>query len=152
MKLPKTACAYPFKAAMLMHGQPATPCCRFHNRFLNNDKREIGQQLDPADFIRLMRQDFIGDIKDFDSTFAEVRETMMKGEWHPGCYKCKADEETKQGFRDIMLEKYLDESMNDVEEALALMSFRYEIALREEAYEECAIMKDIFDYFEYIPD
>ena len=23
---------------------------------------------------------------------------------------------------------------------------------REEAYEECAIMKDIFDYFEYIPD
>ena len=95
MKLPKTACAYPFKAAMLMHGQPATPCCRFHNRFLDNDKREIGQQLDPADFIRLMRQDFIGDIKDFDSTFAEVRETMMRDEWHPGCYKCKADEETK---------------------------------------------------------
>ena len=30
-----------------MHGQPATPCCRFHNRFLDNDKREIGQQLDP---------------------------------------------------------------------------------------------------------
>jgi len=29
------------------------------------------------------------------------------------------------------------------------MAFRYEIALKEEAYEECAIMKDIFDYFEY---
>ena len=28
-------------------------------------------------------------------TFREVRETMMRNEWHPGCYKCKADEETK---------------------------------------------------------
>lgn len=62
------------------------------------------------------------------------------------------NERVKQEFRDIMLNKYLDESHNDVSEALALMAFRYEIALQEEAYEECAIMKDIFDYFEYIPD
>lgn len=62
------------------------------------------------------------------------------------------NEKVKQEFRDIMLNKYLDESHNDVSEALALMAFRYEIALQEEAYEECAIMKDIFDYFEYIPD
>ena len=93
--LPKTACAYPFKAAMLMHGQPATPCCRFHNRFLDNDKREIGQNLDPKDFIRLMRQDFIGDLQNFGDAFTDVRDTMMRGEWHPGCYKCKADEDTK---------------------------------------------------------
>ena len=62
------------------------------------------------------------------------------------------NERVKQEFRDIMLNKYLEESHNDVSEALALMAFRYEIALQEEAYEECAIMKDIFDYFEYIPD
>lgn len=77
---------------------------------------------------------------------------MKRKAWKIISVYFKADEETRQGFRDIMLEKYLDESMNDVEEALALMAFRYEIALREEAYEECAIMKDIFDYFEYIPD
>ena len=62
---------------------------------MDNDKREIGQQLDPKDFIRLMRQDFIADIHNFDLAFADVRETMMRGEWHPGCYKCKADEESK---------------------------------------------------------
>ena len=62
------------------------------------------------------------------------------------------NEKVKQEFRDIMLNKYLDESHNDVSEALALMAFRYEIALQEEAYEECAIMKDIFDYFEYNPE
>ena len=48
-----------------------------------------------------------------------------------------------------MLERYLDESENDVDEALALMAFRLQIALREEAYEECAIIKDILDEFEY---
>ena len=64
-KLPSNACAYPFKAAMLMHGVPATPCCRFHNRFLT------------------------------DRGFDEIRETMMRNEWHPGCYKCQADEESK---------------------------------------------------------
>lgn len=51
--------------------------------------------------------------------------------------------------RDVMLEKYLNESENDVEEALALMAFRLEIAKREEAYEECAIIKDILEEFEY---
>ena len=71
--LPKTACAYPFKAAMQMHGTPTTPCCRFHDRFLS----EADKQLDHVDM------------------FADIRETMLDGKWHPGCYKCKADEETK---------------------------------------------------------
>lgn len=74
-KLPKNACAYPFKAAMLMHGTPATPCCRFHKRFLAE-----GDKI-PVDA--------------YAATFDEIRETMMRNEWHPGCYKCKADEETK---------------------------------------------------------
>ena len=30
-----------------------------------------------------MRQDFIADIHNFDDAFADVRETMMRGEWHP---------------------------------------------------------------------
>lgn len=77
---------------------------------------------------------------------------MKKRKWKIIGVYFNADEDTRQGFRDIMLEKYLDESMNDVEEALALMAFRYHVALREESYEECAIMKDIFDYFEYIPE
>lgn len=60
---------------MLMHGQPATPCCRFHNRFLDESDKE------PVD--------------DFDATFADIRDTMLRNEWHPGCYKCKNDEDTK---------------------------------------------------------
>jgi len=71
--LPKNACAYPFKGAMLMHGLPATPCCRFHDRFLAEADKES--------------------INTYDATFADVRETMMRNEWHPGCYKCKADED-----------------------------------------------------------
>ena len=74
-KLPKNACVYPFKGAMLMHGVPATPCCRFHTRFLN--------EADKAD------------INTYDAMFADIRETMLRDEWHPGCYKCKADEESK---------------------------------------------------------
>lgn len=62
------------------------------------------------------------------------------------------DEKVRQQFRDIMLTKYLDEAQDDMEEALALMAFRYDIAKEEEAYEECAIIKDILDYFEYFPD
>ena len=62
------------------------------------------------------------------------------------------DEAVKQQFRDIMLERYLDEAQNDMEEALALLAFRYETALDQEAYEECAIIKDILDYFEYFSD
>ena len=59
------------------------------------------------------------------------------------------DERLKKEFRDIMLHKYLEESDDDMEEALALMAFRYEIAKADEYYEECAIIKDILDYFEY---
>jgi len=74
-KLPKNACVYPFKGAMLMHGVPATPCCRFHTRFLDESDK--------------------ADINTYDATFANIRETMMRNEWHPGCYKCRADEESK---------------------------------------------------------
>lgn len=74
-KLPKNACVYPFKGAMLMHGVPATPCCRFHTRFLDESDK--------------------ADINTYDATFADIRETMMRNEWHPGCYKCRADEESK---------------------------------------------------------
>ena len=76
---------------------------------------------------------------------------MKKKEWKIIGLYFTENERVKQEFRDIMLDRYLDESHNDVSEALALMAFRYEIALQEEAYEECAIMKDIFDYFEYDP-
>lgn len=55
----------------MMHGTPATPCCRFHDRFLSE-----------AD-------------KNPDTMFADIQETMMRDEWHPGCFKCKADEESK---------------------------------------------------------
>ena len=58
-------------------------CCRFLNRFLDNDKREIGQQLDPKILLDLCASDFIADIHNFDPAFADVRETMMRGEWHP---------------------------------------------------------------------
>ena len=51
-----------------------------------------------------------------------------------------------------MLQKYLDEADDDLEEALALMAFRYEMCHEQEAYEECAIIKDIFDKFEYDPE
>jgi sulfatase maturation enzyme AslB (radical SAM superfamily) len=74
--LPSNACAYPFKAAMLQHGLPATPCCRFHHRFLS--------ELD----------------KDTVTPFADIQETMLRNEWHPGCYKCKADEDAgKESMR-----------------------------------------------------
>ena len=58
---------------------------------------------------------------------------------------------TQAQFREMMIDKYLEEADNDLEEALALMAFRYRTALSEESYEECAILKDIFEYFEYIP-
>ena len=70
-QLPENACAYPFKAQMRMHGTPTTPCCRFHDRFLSD-----------AD-------------KDPNNMFADVRAAMMRNEWHEGCFKCKADEESK---------------------------------------------------------
>ena len=62
------------------------------------------------------------------------------------------DERVKREFRDIMLQKYLDEANDDLDEALALMAFRYEMCHEQEAYEECAIIKDIFDKFEYDPE
>ena len=74
-QLPKNACAYPFKAGMIMHGVPTTPCCRFHDRFLEESDKEH--------------------VNVYGEMFTDIRETMMRNEWHPGCYKCKADEETK---------------------------------------------------------
>lgn len=88
-KLPENACAYPFKAAMLMHGTPATPCCRFHNRFLTDADKE--------------------NINTYDATFADIRETMMRNEWHPGCYKCKADEETKGSSMRTEADEFFDD-------------------------------------------
>lgn len=78
-KLPDNACAYPFKASMLMHGQPATPCCRFHTRFLKGNG------------------------------FTEIRETMMRNEWHPGCYKCKSDEEVKGSSMRTEADEFFDD-------------------------------------------
>lgn len=84
----------------------------------------------------------------------EVRKmtTQMSKHWKIMGLYFSESKRMKKWCRDVMLERYLDESENDVEEALALMAFRLQIALREEAYEECAIIKDILDEFEYIPD
>ena len=84
-RLPANACAYPFKAEMLMHGQPATPCCRFHTRFLPDDK-----------------------------SFTEIRETMMRNEWHPGCYKCKSDEEMKGSSMRTDADEFFDDFTDTV--------------------------------------
>ena len=70
---------------MLMHGQPSTPCCRFHNRFL------------PAD-----------------NSFNEIRETMMRNEWHPGCYKCKSDEEVKGSSMRTEADEFFDDFTDTV--------------------------------------
>jgi len=92
--LPKNACAYPFKAAMIQHGVPATPCCRFHDRFLADSDKE--------------------DINTYDATFADIRDTMMKNEWHPGCYKCKADEETKGSSMRTEADEFFDDFTDEV--------------------------------------
>ena len=84
-KLPANACAYPFKAEMLMHGQPATPCCRFHTRFLPED-----------------------------NSFNEIRKTMMRNEWHPGCYKCKSDEEMKGSSMRTEADEFFDDFTDTV--------------------------------------
>jgi len=83
-KLPSNACVYPFKAEMLMHGQPATPCCRFHTRFLKG------------------------------KGFNEIRETMMRNEWHPGCYKCKSDEEVKGSSMRTEADEFFDDFTDTV--------------------------------------
>ena len=77
---------------MLMHGTPATPCCRFHDRFLSDADR------DP------------------DNLFADIRETMMRNEWHEGCYKCKKDEET----RGHSMRTNADEFFNDFTDTVQL--------------------------------
>ena len=58
------------------------------------------------------------------------------------------DERLRSEYRDLMLEKYLDEANDDFDEALALLRFRLELATHEEAYEECAIIIDILEEFE----
>jgi len=93
-KLPKNACAYPFKSAMLMHGVDATPCCRFHNRFLGEGDRQH--------------------VDTFDASFADIRETMMRNEWHPGCFKCKADEETKGSSMRTEADEFFSDFTDDV--------------------------------------
>jgi len=50
-----------------------------------------------------------------------------------------------------MLNKYLDDTQDDVHEALAMLHFRLTIAEKQESFEECAIIKDILEQFEYIP-
>ena len=102
-RLPNNACAYPFKAIMLMHGQPATPCCRFHSRFIEDiDTKELALAMGGdavgvnTDLIKVMRGRIGMDLEDFGvDTFKEIRETMMRNEWHSGCFKCRRDEETK---------------------------------------------------------
>ena len=93
--LPKNACVYPFKGAMLMHGLPATPCCRFHHRFLDDADKE--------------------NVDAFGATFADIRETMMRNEWHPGCYKCKADEETKGSSMRTEADEFFEDFTDSVE-------------------------------------
>ena len=58
------------------------------------------------------------------------------------------DDEIRQEYRSLMLEKYLDEAQYDFDEALALLRFRLEVATKQEAYEECAIIIDILEEFE----
>jgi MoaA/NifB/PqqE/SkfB family radical SAM enzyme len=114
-KLPENACAYPFKAVMLMHGEPATPCCRFHPRFLNNDTRQAAQDLNPDDFRQIMRSEFKNNLLDFNAgTFQEVRDTMMRNEWHPGCYKCRADEQSKGSSMRTEANEFFDDFTDTV--------------------------------------
>jgi molybdenum cofactor biosynthesis enzyme MoaA len=91
--LPENACVYPFKAAMLMHGTPPTPCCRFHDRFLSPADKES--------------------INTYDPLFSDIRDTMMRNEWHPGCYKCKADEETKGSSMRTEADQFFDDFSNE---------------------------------------
>jgi len=58
------------------------------------------------------------------------------------------DDDLRQEYRNLMLEKYLEEADHDFDEALALLRFRLELATKQEAYEECAIIIDILEEFE----
>lgn len=84
-RLPSNACAYPFKAKMLMHNTAPTPCCRFHSRFLTTADK------DPV------------------TPFADIREAMMRNEWHPGCYKCKADEDVGKSSMRTEADEFFDD-------------------------------------------
>ena len=75
----------------------------------------------------------------------------MSSKWKIMSMYFTTSKRMKRWCRDVMLEKYLDEADNDVSEALALLHFRLAIAERDEAYEECAIIKDILEEFEYNP-
>lgn len=89
--LPVNGCAYPFKAQMRMHGTPATPCCRFHDRFLSDADKN------PQDL------------------FADVRSAMLRNEWHPGCFKCKADEESKGHSMRTEADEFFDDFTDDMQ-------------------------------------
>jgi organic radical activating enzyme len=91
MMLPKNGCAYPFKAAMMMHGTPTTPCCRFHDRFLSE-----------AD-------------KNPDDLFRDIRDTMMRNEWHEGCFKCKADEDAGKTSMRTEADEFFDDFTDNLE-------------------------------------
>ena len=58
------------------------------------------------------------------------------------------DDDLRQEYRNLMLEKYLEEAEYDFDEALALLRFRLKLATKQEAYEECAIIIDILEEFE----
>lgn len=84
-RLPSNACAYPFKAKMLMHNTAPTPCCRFHSRFLTEADK------DPL------------------TPFADIKEVMMRNEWHPGCFKCKADEDVGKSSMRTEADEFFDD-------------------------------------------
>jgi hypothetical protein len=61
------------------------------------------------------------------------------------------DEQLRADYRDLMLERYLDETNDDLWEALGLLRWRLQLAEKQEQFEECAIIKDILEEFEHIP-
>jgi len=75
---------------------------------------------------------------------------IPKREWRIIGLYFTEDEQTREEFRDIMFSKYMDQTDGDMQEALALMAWRLQQAQSQESYEECAIIKDILDEFEYL--
>ena len=49
-----------------------------------------------------------------DKSFTEIRETMMRNEWHPGCYKCKSDEEVKGSSMRTEADEFFDDFTDTV--------------------------------------
>ena len=72
-------------------GTPTTPCCRFHDRFLSD-----------AD-------------KNPDDMFRDIRDTMMRNEWHEGCFKCKADEDSGKTSMRTEADEFFDDFTDSVE-------------------------------------